>query len=264
MAQAGTPSWSLDAAGYPRVVLLPGKATATKRSVVLLLPNGAVQGGKTWYRIHLHYRLSLDPRTPPGHVYVEAATDGWPCAMIRFDVTRVGGKPRVREVASGLVDGVRAKEVALVHEGTFENFLEYRGVRGGRNVVTFTVERYGQARFRRLTVFGDTAIVRSAAGLPALSLEPFAPRSVRAGVPFALRVRVRNTGGVRTLGGRVDLVPGSALRQLAAGTFPTLLPGAVAMGSLRLLAPHRGRYVFTVTAEGGNASQAAALAVSAG
>jgi hypothetical protein len=258
-----TRSWSLAAAGYPSVTVLPGRAAASKRSVTIRLPAGATQGGNTWYRIHLHYRLELDPRTPAGHVYVEASTDGWPCAMVRFDVSRVAGQVHVREVASGLVDGVQAKPAALVHEGTFENFLEYRGVRGGPNTVTFTAERYGPARFRRLTIFGDTRIVRSSAALPALTLEPFAPRRVTAGVPFLLGFRVRNTGGIRTLAGGVGLVPGSGLRQLRAGAFPALRTGAAATGSLRLLAPHAGDYDLTIAAQGGNAGQSATLAVTA-
>ena len=260
----GTRTWSLAAAGYPQIVVLPGRATASKRTVTITLPRGAVQGGTTWYRIHLHYRLALDPKSAAGHIYVEAATDGWPCAMVRFDVTRVHGQAHARMVASGLVAGAQTKAVALVHEGTFENYLEYRGVRGGRNTVTFTAERYGPARFRKLTIYGDTSIVRSSAGLPELTLEPFAPRTVTAGVPFLLRYRVRSTGGIRTLAGRVALLPGSGLRQLRGSAFPALRPGAAATGSLRLLAPHRGDYNLTIAAQGGNAGQAATLAVTAG
>jgi len=264
-ARGSTPglrSWSIAAAGYPRVVIHPGKGTMSKRTVAITLPKGAVQGGRTWYLIHLHYRLVLDPQTPPGDVYVEAATDGYPCAMIRFDVTRVNGKPRVKAAASGLIsNGVKA--VGLVHEDTFENYLEYRGVRGGRNTVTFTAERLGPARFLRLTIFGDTRVVLTRASLPALAVEPFAPRRVTAGVPFALAYRIRNTGGSRTLAGQVGLVPGSGLRQLRGGAFPALRPGGVANGSLRLLAPHRGTYRLTIVAQGGNAGNAATLALTA-
>jgi hypothetical protein len=258
---AGTRSWSLAAAGYPPIVIHPGQATSSKRSATITLPDGAVQGGKTWYRIHLHYRLALDPQSPSGHIYVEASTDGWPCAMVRFDVTRANGTAHVKMVASGLVDGVQAKTVALVHEGTFENFLEYRGVRSGRNTVAFTAERYGPARFRSLTIYSDTRIVRSSAALPELTLEPFAPRRVTAGVPFLLGFRVRNTGGIRTLSGHVDLIPGSGLKQLRAGTFPALPTGALTTGSLHLVAPHAGDYQLTIAAQGGNASQAATLAL---
>jgi hypothetical protein len=77
---SGAQSWSLAAAGYQSIVVRPGTTTRSTYAVTIGLPAGAVQGGNTWYRIHLHYRIELDPQLPPGHVYVEAATDGWPCA----------------------------------------------------------------------------------------------------------------------------------------------------------------------------------------
>jgi len=196
-------------------------------------------------------------------VYVEAATDGWPCAMIRFDVTRVHGRIRVTTGEVGSDHRVHAANVGLVHEARFVNVLEYRGMRGGRNAVTFTVERLGPARFRQLTVFGDTAIVRSSVGLPGLRLEPVVPRGVRVDTPFVLRFRVRNTGDVRTHAGRVHLQLGGGLLVVGGGTFPALRPGAAAMGSLRLLAPHRGRYQLLLVADSTNAGTMATLGVSA-
>lgn len=257
----GTASWSLAGAGYSQLVIRPGAAPRKSRSVRLRLPTNAVQGAGTWYRIRLHYRLELDPQTAPGHVYVEASTDGYPCAMIRFDINRVGGKTRVVKAETGLVNGSSVTRVGLVHEGVFENVLEYRGVRGGPNVVTFTTERLEAARARALTIYPDTAIVSSRAGLPAITLEPFVPRGLKAGRPFALRFRVRNTGGVRTQGGHAALIPGSGLRQVGTASFPALAPGTAAMGSMKLVAPHAGRFQVTIAATTSNAGRSATFAV---
>ncbi len=258
---AARSAWSLAAAGYPQLVIRPGAAAQASRSVTLNLPPHAVQGAGTWYRIRLHYRLELDPQTPPGHVYVEAASDSYPCAMIRFDVTRKGGEPHVVKAETGVVNGSNLANVGLVYEGRFENVLEYRGVRGGPNAVTFTIERLGAARARKLTIFPDTAIVSSRAGLPALTLEPFVPRHLKAGRPFVLRFHVQNTGGISTQGGHVALLPGSGLRQLAPAPFPALRPGGSAAGSLRLVAPKPGRYRLTLAATTSTAGRAATLAV---
>jgi hypothetical protein len=266
-AAAGDRVIDLRGLGFGDQVFGPTKRPAAERDFAFRLPRGAKQGSDTWYLIRLHFRLSVMPASGSGRLYVVASTDGRPCALVRFDVRRTASGLRVRSSELGLVRGARrASGRSLVRETRFENFLQFAGVRGGRNVLTLKIEQYDGARMRSLRFFADSGIVVSHRGPAALALEPLLrSRTVEAGRTFKLDFRLRNTGERPAEGAtvRVLAAPGLAIRGARSRTVGAVGPKTYAGGTFELEPQRAGRFAITLVASSVFGSPRARLEVQA-
>jgi hypothetical protein len=238
--------WTLRSLGHRDQFFGATSRQFSYRDVEFTLPRGAHQGPNSWYLIRLHFRISISPDSGPGRIYIVASTNDRPAAMIRFDTTASRAGVRVRSSELGLVNGARsATGLPLVVESRFENFLEYKGVRAGKNTLTFKVEQYDGARIRSLRVFGDSGIEFSRLGPATLRLEPFlSRRALEVGSTFDVGFRVHNDGERPSVGGTVTLLVGEGLRRRGPRTWPlgTIRPEGEEQGKLTLEARRPGRF----------------------
>lgn len=160
------------------------------------LAPGAAQGPRRWWTMRLRYRLRLSPESTSGIVRVVGETNGRTVIQIAYSLRRRNGQLTFRRTAAD-VDGQRE------HRGRgrrdafeFENFLQYAGVRGGRNTWTIRLEQDRHARIDRLEVLGSSAIVHT-------TRTPYALRTVPrlvggapvVGRPFRVLVTARDRSG---------------------------------------------------------------------
>ncbi len=92
-SRAGTPTpvladsvgrWTLDRLGNGDAVFR--SAGPSTQHVYFRLPRGARQGGKTWYLIHLHFRVQFSNWSKPGYADVTVLNNAFASAHIRFCV----------------------------------------------------------------------------------------------------------------------------------------------------------------------------------
>lgn len=185
-------SWTLS-----RDVVFPLEEKIERRSVPYVLPRHARQGPSRWYLIHLHFRITFPKRNQPGFVFVSGLTNRRAAALIEFHVLKAahgGSRIRWRTVnyINGKMEGVTAGRSVELH---YTNYLQYSGVRPGRNVFTVQLERYTATRAASLRVFKDSGV----------SSTPLSPahlifavddevKTVRVGDDFSVRYTLRNTG----------------------------------------------------------------------
>jgi hypothetical protein len=245
--------WTLRSLGYGDQVFGPTHRQFSYRDVALTFPRGAHQGPSSWYLIHLHFRISISPESGSGRIYIVASTNDRPAAMIRFDTTANPAGVRVRSTDLGLVSGARsATGLPLVVESRFENFLEYKGVRPGRNTLTFKVEQYDGARIRSVRVFDDSGVEFSRLGPATLRLEPLlSRRAIEVGSTFDVGFRVHNDGDRPSVGGTVAIAAADGLRPRGPRTWQLgrIQPQRDERGKLTLEARRPGRFDVTLTSQ---------------
>lgn len=238
--------WTLASLGYADVVFAATDRDSVARTLRLDLPPGSSQGGSTWFSIRLHFRLTVAATSGPGRIYVVAATNGRPCAMVRYTIRRVAGRLRVESAALGLIDGYQHEaSERRTYEMTFRNVLQYSGVRGGANELTLKIKQYDRARFESVRVFADSGLERSALGPALLSIEPVLAREPPvAGRAFSVGFRVRNTGGRAASGGVVRIFPLDGLVVVGRSSRPLgrIAPGGEARGTFTVRALRAGRF----------------------
>jgi hypothetical protein len=123
----------------PRGDLLRAGGVAPRGGTVTLgafeLPRGSAQGPARWYTIRLRAALRLARGS--GDCILSAATDGATAAQIELQT-----HPRAAVVSSlGWIQGRRRRVTrARVVKLDFRNYLQVRGVRGGANPFTVTLE----------------------------------------------------------------------------------------------------------------------------
>jgi len=199
---SGYGTWTLAELGYrPRSVTSreTGLRPFVTQTFAYRLPSGARQGPGSWWRLRLHVRVRIDPRSAAGPVYVNASTNGRTCASIRFLVLRSHGRMEVVSDALGLVNGREiTRGPTLARDIRFENFLQYRGVRPGLNELELEVQRTSPARIRDVVFVRDTGLVHTRVGPAAIRPSLFLPaRTIHVGDSFDLRFRLVQTAGAR-------------------------------------------------------------------
>lgn len=237
--------WSLPRLSAHKIVFSTDRRLE-RSSIPFSLPSGASQGPKRWYLMKLHFTIEFAKASKPGFVFVSGLTNGRAAAQIEFYVQR--SAPGGRVVRWRTLDYIRGGRSGTTKnrrvEIRFENYLQFRGVRSGRNVLTIQLERYDGVEVESLTVHPDSGIVLTQTG-PArlrIDVEPSSKR-VSVGDEFVLRYTVKNVGqrpalrvsvspevrpGIEQLGARVhskavlrDSMRGSfRFRALEAGGFP--------------------------------------------
>jgi hypothetical protein len=232
------------------------------------LPPNAKQGGGEWYLVRLHYELVIAKDSGPGTIYLWASTNGRGAASIEIEVQRRNGEIRVKGNDLGMVTGSRRwTQRGLVRESTFENYLQYSGVKGGKNTLSFAFIVLGKARFERWRIFEDSGVVRAHSGPAKIELTPFiTDRDIVPGERFSIRYEIRNTSRMPLPpGGRVSIVTPSnnALRVIGTSSRHVEgIPGlAKAVGSFELKAKCAGSIPVTLESSSWGGSPSVRLAV---
>lgn len=202
--------WTLERLGYGPVVFpvagplefpeIPGyeRRGVSRR---YLLPGTARQGPRTWYLIHLHFKIVFSARSAPGRAYVTAETGAVPdlraSAQIIFKISRRDGKLWISSDSLGLVAGHRVREApSRAWTLTFDNYIGYAGIKPGRNELKFGLEQTKGVRVERLVFFRDSGIRYSPYSPAQIRLSAKASaRRLRVGKPFRIDTKIRNTGG---------------------------------------------------------------------
>lgn len=231
--------FTLASMGHADQTLTPGKSSGASATTTYLLPEGARQGGPTWYRLRLHYRAKVSEQSGPGTITIWANANDEAVAAIDLEVRRLGQRLEVVSSSVGLVEGgKRGASSRLDVEGTFSNFLVYGGVRPGLNELRFDVQQMGAARAESVTIYEDTALVIDEAGPATIELVPaLEDRDVRVGEPFVLRYEIRNTGGVALPAGgelAISLPRGVVVTGLEVHPLARVPGGGSAEGEYRL------------------------------
>jgi hypothetical protein len=222
-------------------------------SVPVRLPRGASQGRDgRWFVVRLHLRIVVSSGSGDGFADVSALLNGRSAMLVELETRhRDAGPPSLRWSTAGLIDGRRhvAGAPGRLQDIEYSNYAQLRSVRGGRNRLTFRVERYGRLRVRSLTVSADSGVLSTTLPPPRLKLhvaDRVAPADLVAGRVIRLPFRLVNVGGCPARDVEIGLIrPGGAvqlvgrptrrigvLRREAAGTF---VIRALRSGSHRVL-----------------------------
>ncbi|MGH3033222.1 MAG: hypothetical protein ACRDON_01530 [Gaiellaceae bacterium] len=174
----------------------PLRADVERLSVAYRLPAGAEQGEPDWYLVRLHLRLALDPRSGNGLAYVSALTNGRAAAQVKLETRRGAAGLETTWSTVGLLEGRVERTTSARTIGVrFRNYLQLAGVRPGRNVLTFQLERYGVVQLRSLRILPDSGIEVSPLSPARVRLELTLPEGeVAAGDRFTVRYRLTNAG----------------------------------------------------------------------
>lgn len=251
--------WTLERLGYgDQVFTVEGPARTAARRVSYRLPRGAAQGRGTWYLIRLHFRISFAKQTGTGLVYVTASSgavnDRGTSAQIRFEVRRDRKGILITSDSLGLVEGnvVRTSR-SLTREIVFANYMPYRGIRPGVNVLSFGLdEQLGRAKVTSLRIYRDSGIeVARSSPANVFMRAQVVPGIVREREDFALQVTVRNAGQRRSKMGSVTVdypraalaLQGKQVRRL-----PSLKGGQQLRMTFEFTALRPGRYPLGVSA----------------
>lgn len=241
--------WTLARLGLP-ALNLPTATARARVSVTYRLPAMAKQGPANWYLMNLHFRLTLARRSRSGLVYLYGDTDGRESAQIKFGTYRDRAGVLRTVWSSGdyirgdLVRRTRSRTI----EGRFENYLQFKGVRPGRNVLTISLERYGRVRVESLHIFRDSGITYSPIAPAKLRLHLALPqKKVHAGETFTIPFRISNHGdrAAHQVVLNEKFPPGALSRIDDTRTrFPTLK--APVSGKLRFRALHAGTFRLAI------------------
>jgi hypothetical protein len=142
--------------------VLTGGARPAALHLRFRLPAGADQGPDRWYLVRLHYRLRFAPSSGRGFAWVMSDTNDRTSAQVEYTTAQRRGSLWVRRTTVDLIHGQRERRSRSARDAlTFQNYLQYAGVRPGTNTWTIRLEQAGAARVARLEVLGDTAIVKT-------------------------------------------------------------------------------------------------------
>jgi hypothetical protein len=245
-APAGSgPCQSLARLGTGTVERGPFTATVPEVfGVDFTLPAGAAQGPSTWYLFHLHIGVDFAAGST-GTAVVSAATNGRTVAQVQL--TSSGTEVEWSTVSAA--EPARVEKVpGRSAEVTMTNFPQQRGIRGGRNQLTFTVEVADGAVVERARFFGDTCIEPTTRSPESLEVSSrYAPTALHAGEEFTVFVRIRNAGTTPVGEVRVTARPPAEGLQAVGGTSQVRrdLRGEW-IAELRYRARSPGRYTVRV------------------
>ena len=132
-------------------------------------PPGARQGRGSWWLIRLHYRVAVraDAHAPAEFNVAGSANERFFASTIWNLRRRSDGTLVLSSDDLGLVNGhvVRAS-TKLVREMRFANYLPYKGVRPGTNVLRFDLTSNAVPLVRSVRIYADTTLVHQRRGPP--------------------------------------------------------------------------------------------------
>jgi hypothetical protein len=167
---AGFGSWSLSCLGYHDLVLREDERDArASLSITYRLPRAARQGHGSWWLIRLHYRVAVRAHAyAPAEFNVAGSVNDSFFASTIWNLTRRrDGTIVLRSDDLGLVNGHKVHaSTKLVREVHFSNYVPYRGVRPGTNVLRFDLTSNAVPLVRWVRIFADTTLVHQRRGPP--------------------------------------------------------------------------------------------------
>ena len=168
--------WPRDAAASPSTAFrgfdgrevhhATGNSRRLRSRQVFTLPSEARQGPTKWYAMTLRADVALHRTKQPGLIYITGSTNGRASTQVEITVPPKGSDEEIRWEFFGLLDGVESG-IIRGQRGRIDvrNYLQYAGVRAGRNVLTVDVEEVEGTSLRR----ADIARTRVSGGLDAPS-----------------------------------------------------------------------------------------------
>jgi hypothetical protein len=167
------------------------------RTVEFNLPAKAEQGGPSgWYILDFSADLSLASSQGNGFAWISVATNDRTAVQLEYTVEMVGGTPVITESAVGLVDGSQKRYIVFpggrIHQ---RNFLQLRGIRGGRNRITFRLEETGAVHVESVDILGQTRIFLTRHSPYPLRLSVRSPGRISVGSEFRLAALLRGELG---------------------------------------------------------------------
>lgn len=192
---AESPAKTLQNLGVGPVVLAVNDKS--ERFVVpYRLPQHATQGPDAWYLMRLHFAIVFEPNAGRGIAYVGGSTNGHAATQVEFS-HRDSNSRFVHWSSVGLIQG-GVSAVGPLKRTVVKtvNFLQFGGVRRGRNRLTVEIESLGMLRPSRIRVFPDTGVIRTRRGPALLRIEAeSAPHPVSVGDAVEVPFTMRNVGG---------------------------------------------------------------------
>jgi hypothetical protein len=164
----GFGTWSLACLGYRDLVLHEDEKDASaSRSITYRLPAGSHEGHGSGWLLKLHYAVAVrSDAHPPAEFNVAAATNDRFCASTIWTIRRgADGRLLLHSDDVGLVQKhVTHTSTKLVREIRFTNYLQFKGVRPGLNVLRFDLTSNEVPLVRWLRIYADTALVHQRRG----------------------------------------------------------------------------------------------------
>ena len=211
-----------------------------------------MKAAESWWIIHLHFVVGVNPKSPPGSTAViGAASNQVGAAYIQLKSTQRNGRDVILWTEDGMINGV----VTHVSRGThldirFSNVLPIAGVRPDRNELSFMVGQNGLVR--KLTVMPDSSIEHTPLAPAQITLSERLSRAhVSVGEVVRDRVTVRNVGGSAAKRVQVALGPVPAAVSVIGRdqrTLGSLASNRAATASFLLRAGQIGRFPIGVSA----------------
>jgi hypothetical protein len=188
--------WSLGRLGSGAIDF-PLEGIVERRSIPFLLPQHARQGRPRWYLVRLHFTITFANSARAGTVLISALTDGRASAQIEFNVRRrADGGNTIRWRTLDYIRGAQTKATTSRRvEVRFQNYLQFRGVRAGKNSLAIQFERFKGAEVESLRIHRDSGIEVSNTGPARLRVLPEDDIiEVTEGEEFAVRYTITNVG----------------------------------------------------------------------
>jgi hypothetical protein len=193
-------------------ISLDPRRSSEMRSFEFRFPPGAQQGPRTWYTIHLDVAVTFTAGTGPGSVLVSASTNGAAAAQVEFYPARsLGGDPFTTWDSVDIFNGDRRGRVKghRAHV-SYENVLQFSGVKAGLSILTFEAEHFGEADVAAIEIGPKSGVYATLDGPVELDIDGgFAQGSLDVGEAGDLAVKVSNTSPRPTRDVEVKVQPHS-------------------------------------------------------
>jgi hypothetical protein len=211
-------SWTLSELGYGALEQTLESREERFTLARYLLPEDARQGGGTWYIVYLHLSIEFGDEGSPRQVQISASTNGLTAIQVLINQL-----PMSNTVVVDNLEFINGHVRYAVEGKTLElhvaNFMLLAGAQPGENTLTFKVEQFVRQSSdliaKKVHVFEDSSVIRTAWAPPALALDIDSPRrrfTVKDEIPLLIRlnslglpakdvsVRVESVDGLEVLG----------------------------------------------------------------
>src|SRR5688500_6019652 len=185
------------------------------------------------------------------------------CKVARVHKSRPAAAPGLQRGISCTARAPATNRNRLEQSITFENYLQFKGVRSGVNTLSLEVNRAGAAQVDLVRFYDDSGIVRSPLGPASVKLSVHLPdRDIRAGEAFRLDYSMRHSGEAPVREGIVRVLARPGLTIKGADTHQLhWRKGHDASGTFSLQAVRAGRHPVQVVASAAGSTPAAYLEV---
>jgi hypothetical protein len=184
-------SWNVD-----NLVFRLRNVDYARRSVPFWLPAGARQGPRKWYLIRLHFRITFEQEAGTGGALVSGLTNRRSAAQIKFDIPIRGKRALIHWNTLDYIRGYQGHRTrSRTIDVRFANYVQFAGVRPGRNSFAVQYESFGKLGVKSLVVLRDSGIEVTSLSPARLKIRVSNPPTrVRRGSDFAVAYTLTNTG----------------------------------------------------------------------